>query len=364
MLTITRRASARAARRRSAPSRGSSPAGSSLSSAITCAETRSAGARGDVRDADRALLARARRSHARPSSGWASKTVARGEVEEVLPRALGAPVAEALELRRAGRRARRDSTQSTISSSRARAVPVTQVDERVRVGGDEVDRPVRRAPCSASVGAHRRPPAARHAARSRPAMPPSIRMRRFSRRSRDLAQAARRARRPTPRAAAIQSSSAPPSALGARRPASGVAVRQVGRAQQHAQLVPLDLVGDERRDQVVEVRRRGEQHGHRAAARRRTSAAAGRAPRAASQSSIGPIPARAKTSASWPITITRACQIVGRQPPHRVQERAEVELLGGRPARAGSSSSSGATARARAAASRREERSSVVYVRW
>ena len=48
-----------------------------------------------------------------------------------------------------------------------------------------------------------------------------------------------------------------------RRPRLG---RPVARAQPHAQLVPLDLVGDERGDEVVEVRRGGQQHGHRALA--------------------------------------------------------------------------------------------------
>ena len=115
--------------------------------------------------------------------------------------------------------------------------------------------------------AHRRPPAPRHAARSRPSEPPSIRTRRFRRRSPICSS--RVAERLAPRLRELRPSRPPPRPARPRtRPASGPrpAGGQSARAQPQAQLVPLDLVGDERRDQVVEVRRRGEQHGHRAVA--------------------------------------------------------------------------------------------------
>ena len=86
-------------------------------------------------------------------------------------------------------------------------------------------------------------------------------------------------------------------------------LRQLGGAQQRVQLVPLELVGDERRDRVVEVRRRGQQDRERARARSRTSGAAGPGASTASQSSIRPKPARANASDSCPTTITVACQI-------------------------------------------------------
>ena len=84
----------------------------------------------------------------------------------------------------------------------------------------------------------------------------------------------------------------------------------------------------------------------------------------ASQSSIRPMPARENASASWPTTITLACQIDGRQAPQRVQERAEVgrsmswasecrlEFIA---ACDGSSTRSSVSP---------DDRSSVVYVRW
>ena len=79
----------------------------------------------EVGDADRALLARALLEDVRVLRVRA-EVLARGEVEEVLPRALGLAGAEALELGQEVGVLER-STHSTISFSRSRAVPVSRL---------------------------------------------------------------------------------------------------------------------------------------------------------------------------------------------------------------------------------------------
>ena len=84
----------------------------------------------------------------------------------------------------------------------------------------------------------------------------------------------------------------------------------------------------------------------------RTSGGGARAPRPASHSSILPMPGALEDLRLLAHHDHGRLPDAGRQPAHRVQERAEVDARWWRRAGAGSSSSTGATARARAAASR------------
>ena len=95
------------------------------------------------------------------------------------------------------------------------------------------------------------------------------------------------------------------------------------------QLVPLDLVGDERRDQVVEVRGRGEQHRH------RPVVAVEPAPAAGGRLDRVPLldPAEARALEDLRLLAHddhRRLPHARGQPPHRVQEGAEVDLVGRR----------------------------------
>ena len=140
------------------PSRGSRPAGSSRSSAMTCAETRSA-----VRE-ERWVTPTACSSRARRSCSAAPvrlEVVARAEVQEVLPRALGAALAQRLQLLAQVLGAGRLHPVEDLLLARAR-VAGEQVDDRVRVGRDEVHRAVLER-LLGERAAHRHPPAARHA---------------------------------------------------------------------------------------------------------------------------------------------------------------------------------------------------------
>ena len=84
--------------------------------------------------------------------------VARHEVQEVLPRALGAPVAEARELLLEVLVVRRSRRRPTSSLSRSRASPVTRLEsewvlEETKYSGAS---PSRRSLRSARTGAHQR----------------------------------------------------------------------------------------------------------------------------------------------------------------------------------------------------------------
>jgi hypothetical protein len=87
--------------------------------------------------------------------------VAGHEVQEVLPRALGAPVAEARELLLEVLVLPALDEGDELALVLARQ-PGDQVRQRVGVGGDEVQRRVAE-PALVEVGAHGRPPAPRHA---------------------------------------------------------------------------------------------------------------------------------------------------------------------------------------------------------
>ncbi len=120
-----------------------------------------------------------------------------------------------------------------------------------------------------------------------------------------------------------QSSSAPPN-CSAHAVGASTAVTSAG-PQDGVQLVPLDLVGDERRDQVVEVGARGEQDGHRAHP--------GVEPPAPAGGRLDRIPAleRADAGAAEDVRLLphrdhRRAPDPLREPAHRVQERAQVEL--------------------------------------
>ena len=202
---------------------------------------------------------RRRRSHDRPVVGLRLVIEPRAVVQEVLPRALGAARAEALELvdqvvRPLGLD---EGDDLVLARARRRA---HQVHERVRVRRDEVHRPVRQA-LVGQLRAHGRPPAPGQSrvAGLRAAEHPQAQV--------ELA-VANLVDEP---AEAVRPglAHARPVLLGAAARLGDVqrlgVVRQLGRAQQRVQLVPLELVGDERGDRVVEVGRRGQQHGERAA---------------------------------------------------------------------------------------------------
>ena len=135
-----------------------------------------------------------------------------------------------------------------------------EVHERVRVRRDEVHRPVRQA----LVGqrrAHGRPPA--------PGQPrvAGLRAAEHPQAQVELAVADLVDEPGEPVRPGL--AHARPVLLGAAARLGHVerlgVVGQLGRAQQRVQLVPLELVGDERRDRVVEVGRRRQQHRERAA---------------------------------------------------------------------------------------------------
>ena len=185
---------------------------------------------------------------------------ARAVVEEVLPRARLAARAEALELVEhvVGTVGLDPSDDLVLARACAGG---DQVHERVRVGRDEVHRLVR----ERLVGkrrAHRRPPAARQprVARLRAPEHPDPQV--------ELAVADLAHEPAEPFGPGLVHP--PPVTL---RAAAGLGdvqrlrvLGQLRRAHQRVQLVPLELVGDQRRDRVVEVRRRGEQHRERAGA--------------------------------------------------------------------------------------------------
>ncbi len=195
-----------------------------------------------------------------------------------------------------------------------------EVDHRVGVGGDEVDRPVAE-PLLLHRRAHRRPPAAGHArvAGLRAAEHPDPQV---EPRARDLVEERREV---APRLAdphPVLGRAAERVRAGRR---VGIAGRALGRAQRRVQLVPLDLVGDERRDQVVEVGRRRQQHRHRAlVAVEPPAPAGGRLDRL-------PVLDRAEAGARERLRLLAhddhgGPPDRGRQAPQRVQERAEIDV--------------------------------------
>ena len=253
-----------------------------------------------------------------------AEVLARGEVEEVLPRALGLAGAEALELGQEVGVLRALDPLDDLLLALARGAG-EQVDDRVRVGGDEVDRAV----VEALVGegrAHRPPPAAGHArvADGAAAEHPHAQV------EPALADVAH----PLGEALAPGAAQARPVLLRAAERGGALGRRgrvgeALGRAQLHAQLVPLDLVGDERGDQVVEVGGGGEQHRERAVAVVEPAAAAG------GRLERLPVLDRADAVALEDDRLLahhdhlRVGDLVG-QAAGGVEEGAEVEVLGGR----------------------------------
>ena len=230
--------------------------------------------------------------------------VARDEVEEVLPRALGAPVAEALELLAGGPAWWPRSTKATISSSRSRASPVTRLDERVGVGGDEVQRPRRRAcarrarrapaPTSAASCAVADLRAAEHA-HAQDLPPLGDRRRRSSkcapqasaRRAQSSARAAERRR------ARLGGDAVDRRPAGGHASAGGSCSTRSGRRR---------ASGRGRRGRTPRPAGRRASSSPLSYQRRRRAGAS-----TASHSSSGPIPARVNSAASWPMTtIVRA----------------------------------------------------------
>ena len=181
--------------------------------------------------------------------------VAGHEVQEVLPRSLGALVAKARELLLEVLMVPALDEGHELALVLARQ-PRDQVGERVGVRGDEVQRRVAEA-AFVEVGAHRRPPPARHA------LVADLRAAEHAHAHRlalvgDRLHVLLEARAPRvgqPRPVVGRAAERHRARLGRRalhrRPAGG----------QHApaDLVPLDLVGDERRHEVVDVGLRGEQ---------------------------------------------------------------------------------------------------------
>ena len=252
--------------------------------------------------------------------GLRLEEVAGGEVEEVLPRAVRAAVAERGQL---GAQVRRPVALHPVRDLLLAPAGGAgeQVDHRVRVGGDEVHRPVHQA-LLGHRRAHRRPPVAGHArvahrgAAEHPhAQVQPLRGDPLQPRREHLA----------PCLHELDPVVLHPAQRGRElgRPGPG---RDRRAAHPQAQLVPLDLVGDERRDEVVEVGRRGQQHGHRAVAVVVPAAAPG------GRLERRPVVERADAVASEDLGLlphhdhAPAGDLVG-QPADRVEERAEVELL-------------------------------------
>ena len=183
--------------------------------------------------------------------------VAGHEVQEVLPRALGAPVAKAREL------LLEVLVLPALDEGDELALVLAgqsgdEVRERVRVRGDEVQRRVAE-PALVEVGAHGRPPAPRHAlvADLRPAEHAHAhRLALVGDRLHVLLEArAPRVGQPRPVVGGA------PEGRGAGLGRRALARRPAGGEHAPADLVPLDLVGDQRRDEVVDVGLRGEQDG-------------------------------------------------------------------------------------------------------
>ena len=345
MLTTT--PSVRASRSASiGPRRESSPAGSSLERSITCALTRTP-VREEMWVKPSSRSTRRRRSHAWPSSGCSLVEQPRAVVEEVLPRAGLAARAEALELvaHVVGPVGLDPGDDLVLARPRPGR---DQVHQRVRVRGDEVHRLVRQR----LVGdrrPHRRPPAAREP------------------RVAGLGAAEHPDAQVELPAAHLVDEPGQPVRPGLAHPLPVLLVaadhlrqiqrlgllRQLRRPEQRVELVPLQLVGDQRR----ESRRRGPRWTPAARPARptpsHTSAAGGRGPRATPSprsarnrpARTARTPARGRSRTPSRSTPAAAAASTGTRPGPAVPCR--------RRARAATSSSPRARARAPAAASRR-----------
>ena len=232
------------------------------------------------------------------------------------------------------------------------------VDDRVRVRADEVQRAGRSAPRPRADRA-RAPTSAASAARSRCAC------RRASARAatacrRPPAPSARRTAPPRPPSAAPSRSAWPPSSAAQ---VSGVMAldRPARRALALADLVPLDLERHQRRHEVVDVRRAREQH------RERAVGALVPAPPARRRLGLGPRldvdPAASNTSTSWPITISDAPTMPSgrRRIAYRNAPRSSSSLPASGCRLEPIARCDGSSTRNRVSPL---ERSSVVYVRW
>ena len=273
-----------------------------------------------------------RRCHSWLLLGEALEVQARAVVEEVLPRALGAALAEALQLPAQVLGAVGVDVGHDLGLPRPRGLR-EEVHERVRVGGDEVQRAVGEA-LLVHGGADRAHPApgdprvadlaaAEHADAQVQAAVVDL-----------VEEVAQRAVPCVAHADPVVLGAAV--GLGARLRIGIAAVAGTpARAQRGVQLVPLDLVGDQRRDQVVEVRRRREQHGQRA------GPVVEPAPAAGGGLDGVPLLDAAEPGAAEDDRLLahhdhRRLPDVGREAAHRVHEGAEVRLaVGGERVQAG-----------------------------
>ena len=270
-----------------------------------------------------ALLAAARRTTDAPRSTGSSPTSPRS-----------AP-AEAVSSSRRMSSAGSVSTNSTSCLLTLARDAGGDVHQAMGVGGDEVERTLAAATgqraSSVAVSARsarapldRSPPAARHARVAGVGAAEHAHAERQVLLA-DQRAAARRSAAPDSRAAASPRRCHRAAGRRCRRPGPRRA-RRPRRRRRSADLVPLDLVGDQRRHEVVDVRRAGQQHRERSRRRRRTSAAGGPGPRPRASRSTSRPPA-ISASADWPMTTCRAPAIAVGQAADRVQEGAEVELL-------------------------------------
>ena len=245
------------------------------------------------------------------------------EVEEVLPRALAAPLPEGGELRAQdvvlGQRLD-ELDEHVLALARH---PRRDVHEAVRVRADEVERAVHE-PLLGERVVHGGPPAARHArvAHLRAAQHPHA----------QVHAPVGHQRQPLAEALAPRAAQARPVL---RRPAEHlralvrgrvVVGRPARRALTHADLVPLDLEGHERGDQVVHVGGAGEQH--------RVRAVAGVVPAAPAGGRVGLLPLVDHDAVlgedlrllAHDHELRAGGHAVG-EPPDRVDQRAEVRLV-------------------------------------
>ena len=223
--------------------------------------------------------------------------VTRHEVQEVLPRALRAPLAKARQLLLEVLVLAALDEGDELVLARARQAR-HQVRERVRVGGDEVQRRVAQL-ALVEVAAHRRPPAPRHALVADLGPAEHAQAHR-------LALVGDRLHPPLELLAPGVGQPRPvvgPAAerRGARLGLGALGRRPAGGEHAPAELVPLDLVGDERRHEVVHVGLGGQQHGE------HLVAAVVPAPAPRRRLDGLPLleraePARRKSAASWPMT--------------------------------------------------------------
>ena len=278
------------------------------------------GAAGQVRDADRVLVAAALDPRGRVLR-LGLEEQPRAEVQEVLPRALRPPGRELRQLLAQVVGALALQPRDDLALAQAGGAG-QQVHERVRVRRDEVERPVGEA-LLAQRGEHGLPPAPRH--------PRVADLAAAEDADAQLELAAADLLDERAEAAGPRLADAHPvgerAAQRLRAPAGVDLVRRVGRRGEAVQLVELDLVGDEGGDQVVEVRARRDQHGERAGAVVVPAPPAGRR-----LDGLPVVQGAEAVAGERRRLLTHDDELraphAGREPVGGVQEGAEVELLG------------------------------------